>query len=82
MVNFMIGRELPGQFAFEGGYVGRFGRDLLVRRDLAMPLNLTDPRSGMDYFTAAQQLIRATQAAGIPGGAPIDAYAGIAAIPY
>jgi hypothetical protein len=82
MVNFMIGRELPGQFAFEGGYVGRFGRDLLVRRDLAMPLNLTDPRSGMDYFTAAQQLIRATQAAGIAGGAPIDAYAGIAPIPY
>ena len=68
MVNFIIGRELGGNFAIEGGYVGRFGRDLLIRRDLAMPLNLVDTRPGMDYFTAAQQLIRAMQAAGIPRG--------------
>jgi hypothetical protein len=55
MVNFLVGRELRGGFAIEAGYVGRFGRDLLVRRDLAMPLNLVDTASGMDYFTAAQQ---------------------------
>jgi hypothetical protein len=82
MVNFVVGRELRGQFAIEAGYVGRFGRDLLVRRDLAMPLNLVDTASGVDYFTAAQQVIRATQAAGIASGAPIGAYTGIAAIPY
>jgi hypothetical protein len=80
--SFIIGRELPGNFAIEGGYVGRFGRDLLVRRDLAMPLNLVDPASGMDYFAAAQQVIRATQAAGIPAGAALDAYAGLAPIAY
>ena len=51
-------------------YVGRLGRDLLVRRDLAMPLNLVDPRSGMDYFTAAQATINAAQARGITGGSP------------
>ena len=72
MVNLIVGRELPGNFAVEGGYVGRFGRDLLIRRDLAMPLNLTDPRSGIDYFTAAKQIIRAVQAAGIaPGSAGV-----------
>ena len=54
-------------FTIEGGYVGRFGRDLLVRRDIAMPLNLVDTASGMDYFTAAQTMIRAAQAAGITG---------------
>jgi hypothetical protein len=64
MVNFLVGRELRGGFAVEAGYVGRFGRDLLVRRDLAMPLNLVDPASGMDYFTAAQTIIKATEAAG------------------
>jgi hypothetical protein len=82
MANFIIGRELKGNFAIEGGYIGRFGRDLLVRRDLAMPLNLVDTRSGMDYFTAAQQLIRATQAAGIAPGAPNSAYQVLANIPY
>jgi hypothetical protein len=60
MANLIVGRELPRNFAIEVGYVGRFGRDLLNRRDIAMPLNLVDTRSGMDYFTAAQQLIRAS----------------------
>jgi hypothetical protein len=81
-VSFIVGRELRGNFALEAGYVGRFGRDLLVRRDLAMPLNLVDPASNTDYFTAAQQLIRATQAAGISPNAPLSAYAGLAPIPY
>lgn len=78
----IIGRELPGNFAIEGGYVGRFGRDLLTRRDLAMPLNLVDTQSGMDYFTAAQQLINATKAAGIPANAPLSAYGVLAPIAY
>jgi len=82
MVNLVIGRELAHNFAFEGGYVGRFGRDLLIRRDLAMPLNLVDTRSGMDYFTAAQQLIRDTQAAGIPAGAAFAAYRVLGNMPY
>jgi carboxypeptidase family protein len=48
-----ITRELPGGFVFEAAYVGRLGRRLLQQRDLAMPLNLTDPKSKTDYFTAA-----------------------------
>jgi hypothetical protein len=79
---FLVGRELRNNFAIEAGYVGRFGRDLLVRRDLAMPMNLVDPASGMDYFTAAQQTIRATQAAGIPDGAPVSDYAALTPVPY
>jgi hypothetical protein len=81
-VNLIVGRELGGNFAIEAGYIGRFGRELLTRRDLAMPLNLVDTASGMDYFTAAQQLIRATQAAGIPANAALDAYQAVANIPY
>jgi hypothetical protein len=71
MVSMVFGRDLSTNFALEAGYVGRFGRDLLVRRDLAMPLNLTDPRSGTDYFTAVQALITAAQANGVSGVAPI-----------
>ena len=82
MVNAIVGRELGGGFAFEAGYIGRFGRDLLVRRDLAMPLNLVDTASGMDYFTAAQQLVRATQAAGLTGDSPDAAFQVLANIPY
>jgi len=39
-------------FIFETAYVGRFGRDLLQQRDLAEPVDLVDPKSGRDYFTA------------------------------
>ncbi len=57
MFNFFIGRELPGKMTVDVGYVGRRGRNLLTRRDLAMPLDLVDPTSKMDYFTAARKLI-------------------------
>ena len=60
----------------------RFGRDLLIRRDISMPLNLTDPRSGTDYFTAAQALINAAQNLGLTGSSPTAAYQQLGAIPY
>lgn len=62
--NVAVGRDLGRNFSVEAAYVGRRGRNLLVRRDIAMPLNLTDPVSGMDYFTAARVTIDAYRAAG------------------
>jgi hypothetical protein len=55
--NFIVGRDLGQNFTVEGAYVGRRGRNQVVRRDLAMPSNLVDPATGVDYFTAARQLI-------------------------
>jgi hypothetical protein len=49
-----VQRQLRGGFTFEAAYVGRFGRHLLQQLDLAEPANLVDPKSGMDYFTAAR----------------------------
>jgi hypothetical protein len=49
---------------------------------MAMPLNLVDSISGIDYFTAAQELILATQALNIPGGAPVSAYTVVGPHPY
>jgi hypothetical protein len=82
MINLLVSREIGKSFAVEGGYVGRFGRDLLIRRDLAMPLDLVDTKSGVGYFAAAQALIKAAQSAGLSPGAPLSAYAGLAKIPY
>src|SRR5262249_59715032 len=50
--------DLPGSFVVEASYVGRLGRKILTNSDLAMPLNLIDPASGMDYFTAATALAK------------------------
>jgi hypothetical protein len=54
LVDLAITRELPGGVVFQAAYVGRFAHRLLQQRDLAMPLNLTDPKSKMTYFQAAQ----------------------------
>src|SRR5258708_16298602 len=70
MLDFAVSRDLGHGLAMEAAYVGRFGRDLLVRRDIAMPLNLVDTKSGMDYFTAAQPIILAAPAAGITRHSP------------
>ena len=78
--NVVLGRELGRGYSVEAAYVGRRGRNQLIRRDLAMPADLVDPTSGMDYFTAVGQLIAAAQ--GISRTADLDAYAGIGAIPY
>ena len=70
--DFSLQRELPHGFSVEADYVGTFGRHLLQQLDLAEPLDLVDPTSGMDYFAAGTLLAKA-------------AYAGqttVAAIPY
>ena len=78
--NVVVGRELGRGFAVEAAYVGRRGRNLLVRRDAAMPANLVDPETGVDYFSAVGQLI--DSAAGIPRAADPGAYAGLGPIAY
>ena len=55
-VDFSIGRELPKRFSLQLSYVGRFGRDLLTQRDLTQPLDIVDPKTGIDYYTAASAL--------------------------
>ena len=55
-VDFSIGRELPKKFSLQVSYVGRFGRNLLTQRDLKQPLDIVDPKTGIDYFAAATRL--------------------------
>jgi hypothetical protein len=56
VVNVSWQRQLPSGFVLETAYLGRFSRHTLQQIDLAQPLNLVDPKSGMSYFQAADQL--------------------------
>ena len=49
-------REMKGGFTLETDYIGRLGRHLLQQQDFAQPLDLVDPQSGMDYYTAGTML--------------------------
>jgi len=54
VIDFSFTRELPHNFVAEATYTGRYAHRLLQEVDLAQPLNLVDPKSGMNYFQAAQ----------------------------
>lgn len=54
--DFSLTRELPHNFVVEATYTGRFAHHLLQEIDLSQPLDLVDPKSKTDYFTAAQAL--------------------------
>ena len=54
--NLSITREVAQGWTVTGSYVASLGRRTLSSEDLATPLNIRDPQSGVDYFTAAKQL--------------------------
>jgi len=54
--NISFGRELPGDMFLEVAYIGRSARDLLATRDVNHPNNIVDPKSGVDWYTAASFL--------------------------
>ena len=59
MLDFSYGHELPHGFALQATYVGRLAHRLLSQTDLAMPLDLVDPKTGVDYFKAIRPLSQA-----------------------
>jgi Carboxypeptidase regulatory-like domain/TonB dependent receptor len=75
-VDFSIGRELPKRFSLQVSYVGRFGRDLLTQRDLNQPLDIVDPKTGIDYYTAASALSKLARSFALANnnGAPTNFY--------
>jgi len=53
-----VGRELQKGFSLQVSYVGRLSHRLLTQSDLAMPLDLVDKKSGLDYFKAVTALAK------------------------
>jgi hypothetical protein len=76
--DFSIGRELPKRFSLQLSYVGRFGSDLLTQRDLTQPLDIVDPKTGIDYYKAASALSNLARSFALAnnGGAPTNYYQG------
>ena len=67
-----FGRELPKRFSLQLAYVNRLGRNLLTQRDLRQPIDLYDPQSGVDYFSAATALAKVAQSQLAAAGGFID----------
>ena len=63
--NFTYERQLPKGLVFQTSYIGRISRNLIASRDVMALNNLRDPKSGMDWYTAAGQL-EALRAKGTP----------------
>jgi hypothetical protein len=55
-VDFSMQRQLPGKMTLDVAYVGHFSHRLLVLDDVASPMNLVDPKSGISYFAAAKRM--------------------------
>jgi hypothetical protein len=64
-IDFSVGRELSHGFSLQVAYVGRFGGNLLTQRDLMQPLDLKDPRSKIDYYTAATAISKLAASQGL-----------------
>lgn len=60
-------RELPKGLVIQTSYIGRMARNLIAARDVMALNNLVDPRSGMDWYTAAGMLEQFRRA-----GTPIE----------
>ncbi len=55
-LDFSVQRELPGKMTLDVAYVGHFAHRLMVLDDVAEPMNLVDPASGISYFQAARRM--------------------------
>jgi hypothetical protein len=51
--NLTYERELPHGLVIQTSYIGRLARNLIATRDVMALNNLVDPKSGMDWYTAA-----------------------------
>jgi len=65
-LDFSVGRELPKNFSLEVSYVGRLSHRLLTQSDLAMPLDLVDPKTKVDYFKAVTALAKIYSSSNAP----------------
>jgi len=67
-LNFSIGQQLSRNMTLDLSYVGHLARRLLSQEDMAMPLNLRDTKSGINYFDAANRMAK-LGASGVPTSA-------------
>ncbi|HEV7552151.1 MAG TPA: hypothetical protein VGP65_10715, partial [Candidatus Angelobacter sp.] len=59
--NVTIERTLPKGAVFSASYIGRMAKGLLAHRDAAAFNNIRDPKTGLDWYTAATALEKLRQ---------------------
>jgi len=64
-IDFSVGRELGHNLALQVSYVGRLSHRLLSQADVAAPLDLVDPATKVDYYSAVTALAKMYRA-GVP----------------
>ncbi|HET7113093.1 MAG TPA: TonB-dependent receptor, partial [Pyrinomonadaceae bacterium] len=68
--NATYGRQFGKGLYVEASYIGRIARNLLATRDVMQINNIVDPKTGMDWYTAAgileQHRVNGTAVANIP----------------
>jgi len=72
--NFTYGRQFGKGIYVETSYIGRLARNLLATRDVMQLNNIKDPKSGQDWYTAAN-ILEQHRVAGTP-------VASIASLPW
>jgi hypothetical protein len=68
--NLTLETDLGHGLVVSAGYVGRFGRHLLVSWDPSQPNNLFDPSSGMTYFQAIDYIAKLANTGVSPASVP------------
>jgi hypothetical protein len=64
-IDFSVERNLGAGFSLDLAYVGRLSHRLMSSQDVAQPLDLKDPKSGLDYFSAIQPLANLYELQGV-----------------
>ncbi|HKS80920.1 MAG TPA: TonB-dependent receptor [Candidatus Acidoferrales bacterium] len=72
-LDFSYERELTHSMSLEIAYVGHLGHRLLVQDDLASPMNLVDPATKIDYFSAAKALAKVYEVTNPPASSSVTA---------
>ena len=76
-------RQLPMSSMIQISYLGRMGRHLLAQRDVMQPIDLVDPQSKMDWYTAGTMLAKLRQQhTGLDSNGVLVNPSAIAAIAY
>jgi hypothetical protein len=63
--NFTYERQLPKGLFIQASYIGRYANNLIAQRDTMALNNLVDPKSGMDWYTAAG-ILEVLRTRGVP----------------
>jgi hypothetical protein len=77
-LDFSVQRDLGRGFTLDVAYVGRLAHRLLAQEDVATPEDIVDPKTKIDYFTAATALAKLYRQ-GVPTSSITPALVGPAA---